>query len=200
MGSYVSIGFVYTNNSVDNIINKLSTLINFFNSKGGKIQNAKVSEDREGNNWIEFNLINNLNFINAVQLLSQYYYGQIDVVTTLFDLKDLELSISIEKNDKEDYFGFIINIPEYLFSINSSSRNVNLYTERFIDLMREYYRLSPYNYAFCDNEAEIIHSPILFENLNKSIYSISIIADKHNNLNVIKSNWNLDGMTVREYF
>ncbi|BCN29440.1 Imm64 family immunity protein [Anaeromicropila herbilytica] len=194
MGSYISVGFIYDKISIDNIKNKMKSLIDFIVSKKGEIKRAKICKDIYGDEWIEYELNDNTQIDNMLVLLAEHYFGQIEIETNLFDLMNLDITVHVEK--EEGYFGFILDISESAF-YKDSLNMVNSYTDKFIDLMKKFYKCSAYNYAFCDNEAEIKYSPLAFRNLNKRVYSLAILPVHNNNLRVIKSEWNIDGITNR---
>ncbi|MBB6401912.1 hypothetical protein HNP92_001217 [Methanococcus maripaludis] len=79
---------------------------------------------------------------------------------------------------------------------NHSKEEIEEVTNVLISKIIEIYNYSKYSYAFCDQEAEISDFPLNFEKLRDN-YSILIIPDQSFKFNILKSNWNIDGMTAR---
>ncbi|MDD3172673.1 MAG: Imm64 family immunity protein [Herbinix sp.] len=196
MGSYITIGFIYNKFSMNNIKNQMERVVEYIVSSVGIIKKAKVSKDMDGEEWIEYDSINNSQIDTLFTSLAEHYYGQIEMETNLFDLKNLTIIMRVVKEENDDYFGLLLDVDENAFITNT----VNVYTEKILNLITEFYNYSVYDYAFCDNEAEIKYSPKEFINLKESVYSLAILPvcnDISNKLRVIKSKWNIDGLTSR---
>ena len=200
MGSFISIGFIYQVFSIQTIENEIKKLLKYIVDTDGSLKKMKVSKDIDGEEWNEYDSLMNLQGDSIYAILAKNYYGQIEVNSNIFGCKNITIIIRIEKEEDEDYFGFLLDIDEEeLINTNSASEISNI-TEKIIDFITRFYNYSAYDYAFCDNEAEIKYSPIHFKKVERSIYSITVIPildGNSNRLNVIRSNWNIDGLTSR---
>ena len=190
MGSRISIGLVYECN---NMIESLEKLIKLLISDNGYIKGFKVSKDEEGNKWIE-------NFDTTTSISDEVYscltlgfYGQINLVSDIINLKHKDIVLNIERHS--DYYGFLIDIEESSLIdedsiIDIATSIINLISDNFMNLR--------YDYAFCDNEAEIEYSLQEILSNNNDIYCLLFIPNfVENKIEVKKSNWLLDGLTKR---
>lgn len=202
MGSFISIGFIYEGCSIQTIKKEIEKLVNYISSIGGSLKKMKVSKDVDGEEWLEYDSLINLQLDSIYTILAENYYAQLEVNSNLFEHKNLVITIRIEKDEDNDYFGFLLDMNEKEIIKGNSVNEINNITERIIDFIIKFYNYSNYNYAICDNEAEIEYSPKDFYKIESSIYSITVIPvfdckSNSNKFNVIKSNWNIDGLTSR---
>ncbi|NFP49524.1 hypothetical protein FDF58_07570 [Clostridium argentinense] len=200
MGSSISIGFVYGEFSIQAIENEIKRLVKYFVTTDGSLKKMKVSKDIDGEEWLEYDSLINLKVDSIYTTLAENYYGQVEVNSSLFGHKNLTTTIRIEKEEDEGYFGFLLDIDEEELIKTNLASEINSVTEKIVDFITGFYSYSAYDYAFCDNEAEIQYSPRHFKKIESSIYSISVIPTldgNSNSLNIVRSNWNIDGLTSR---
>lgn len=200
MGSNISIGFIYERFTQERIVKELGNIIKYLFVHDIRITKMKVSKDIDGEDWIEYDSINTFQLDSVFSMLAEYYYGQLEVSSNVLGCNNLAITIRVEKEAEKDYFGFLLDISEEELIKFNSIDEINKVTERIIDFIIDIHSCSGYDYAICDNEAEIQYSPAEFGNLAKAIYSIAIIPSITNNSNVlkvIKSSWNIDGLTSR---
>ena len=161
----------------------------------------KISKDIDGEEWIEYDSLVGIKTDDICNILAENYYGQVEIKSNLLRHKNLMITIRVEKEENEEYFGFLLDISEEALIKTNSVSEMNNITDEIEEFIQEFYKHSPYEYAFCDNEAEIQYSPIEFKKIKKSIYSIVAIPFLESNsskVNIIRSNWNIDGLTSRE--
>jgi len=200
MGSFISIGFIYGKFSIQAIENEIKKLVKYVVNTDGRLKKMKVSKDIDGEEWLEYDSLINLQMDSIYTTLSENYYAQMEVNSSLFGCENITITIHIEKEEDEDYFGFLLDIDEEELIKTNPVSEINSITEKIVDFIAGFYNYSAYDYAFCDNEAEIQYSPRDFKKIESSIYSIAVIPildGNSNRLNVIRSNWNIDGLTSR---
>ncbi|WP_184230525.1 Imm64 family immunity protein [Methanococcus maripaludis] len=163
-----------------------------FLNKAGTLKNIKYSEDSAGNVWNELNFVDSSK--ECYETLSNGYYGELTINSKRILNNDIDCTIRLEKQDQ--FFGFLIDISEEDILKNHSKEEIEEVTNVLISKIIEIYNYSKYSYAFCDQEAEISDFPLNFEKLRDN-YSILIIPDQSFKFNILKSNWNIDGMTAR---
>ena len=131
--------------------------------------------------------------------LAKSFFGQVHIVCNFLGLNDLDAVIRIEKEN--DHFGFLLDIVDTELLEPNHSENIEAVTAKIVEFMTDVYRFSKYNYAFCDHEAEIQYTPEKFKEIQTDKYSIVVAPSTDGQgrtlLNVMKSNWNIDGLTVR---
>lgn len=197
MGSYIGIGLVYNNTDIE-LEKELRNVVNYLISQNGSIKSIKFSKDEDGNEWVEEIPGNNLDKENFYSLLANGYFGQLQVKCNILSIQNLNIDIRIEKSDK-NYFGLLLDIDEHELIGARSGENIYRTTEKIIGFLNDLYKISVFGYALCDNEAEIQYSPLEFQSLNEKVYSIVALPDIEDKkkLNIIKSNWHIDGLTTR---
>lgn len=198
MGSYISIGLIYGNLEIIYLKNKLENLLNYLIDESFNIESMKVCKDTDGEEWIEYNSIKKDQISKLYDLLGKYYYGQLRLKCNVLGLENVEVTIRIEK--EEDYFGFLLDLSEAELIKLGSQEELNNLTEKIINFITDMYKSLEFDYAFCDNEAEIKYSPAEFKELKNDIYSIVVIPllDKYEqSFDIIKSNWHIDGLSIR---
>lgn len=197
MGSYIGIGLVY-NISESGLEKELRNLVNYLICREAIIESIKFSKDEDGNEWVEESLKNNIDIENFYSLLANGFFGQLHVVCNILNIQNLNVYIRIEKVDK-DYFGLLLDINEEELIGENSVENINRVTNRIIGLLNDLFEVSVFDYAFCDNEAEIQYSPIEFQSLNEKVYSIVALSttEDKKKLKIIKSDWHIDGLSTR---
>lgn len=197
MGSYIGIGLVY-NISENRLEKELRSLVNYLICREGSIESIRFSKDEDGNEWVEERLKNNIDIEELYLPLVNGYFGQLHIVCNILNMQKLNVYLRIDKVDK-NYFGLLLDISEEELIGKSSIENINKVTDRIVRLLKELYEFSSFNYAFCDNEAEIQYSPIEFQSLNEKVYSIAALptTEDRKKLKIIKSGWHIDGLTTR---
>ncbi|AKB28469.1 hypothetical protein MSSIT_1750 [Methanosarcina siciliae T4/M] len=210
MGSYISIGLTYgivqrfanlvyddiTNNKIEK---ELKKLIEYFLDFDGIIKNIKYSEDLEGEHWKEVNSPSPFFPRDCYKSFSRGFYGEVAVHADILKSGGVDLIMRLEK--QFEFFGFLLDIKEEDLLETHSKEEIGYMTEELIDTMMSIYKYSKYDYTFCDQEAEFKYSLSSLKKLKEDVYSIVIIPDSDNNsFTVIKSDWNIDGLTGREKY
>lgn len=198
MGSYIGIVLVYNNSSQNKIECELRTVIRYLIFHEGNITNTKYSKDKDGIKWVEDSFTNGLEIEKVSSLLSKNYFGQLNVICNILNMKKLNICVTMKNTDK-NYFGILLDIAEDDLMGVISNENIDIITERIIYLLKDLYEVSDFDYAFCDNEAEILYSPSEFQSLNEKVYSVVAlpIIKGEKKIVIVKSNWNIDGLTTR---
>lgn len=195
MGSYISIGFVYEKKKKEKIAECLEKLIDFINLKNENIERIKYCEDDFGEIEYEVNLKDIIYHKNEVlKKIVEYYYGEIEFYVNIFGIEKLKMVLKIEK--EEEFYGIVLEVEESDIISQYTVDNINSITEKIIDFMVNIYPYLNYDYVVCDNELELKYSPKIMRNMKELKYSILVIYDSK--LKIIKSNWNIDGLTERK--
>lgn len=195
MGSYISIGFVFEQLDEFFITNSFRNITNYF-IKNGKIKAVKMSKDIDGNEWIEQN--HNIQIEDLYLDLVRNYYSKLSLECSILGIRSLNVILRLEK--EEDFWGIVLDICESELIKLNSNNDISKITDEIINLMRDIYNVVKYDYSFCDNEAEFRYSPKEFKSLHDNKYSIAILPVVNNSvleMNIIKSGWNIDGLTLR---
>ncbi|MFJ7362601.1 Imm64 family immunity protein [Peribacillus frigoritolerans] len=189
MTNILSLGIVYEN-SFDKS-EELQSIIQYFLNLKSDIVGIKVSMDEDGENWLESER-NEKNFILDYTFLTEKYFGEILIqLNEFWSLNGLSLTLRIVKEN--DFFGYLLDFEmEQLLNRYS----LDLINELIIDLVKDIYSVTKFNYAFCDHDSEIKYSPSQYEDLVEA-YSILILPREKNGFDVIKNNWQIDGITSR---
>lgn len=197
MGSSTNIGFVYGSNSRSLAETELSSLIQYFISNNGSVLSQKYCKDIDGDGWVESNEVAYLSLKDTSSQLVNNYYGQLKIKCNLLGKKGLTIDVLFKKLSQTSY-GILLDIAdEQLFnSVNS----LDAITDEIIELMRRIYSISHFDYAFCDNEAQIEYSLSDLIALGNPVYSVIAILKGANqsNLQIVKSSWHIDGLTPRK--
>jgi hypothetical protein len=199
MGSYITTGLVFSGSDVDVIKSKLKVLIMYLAGGSGCYKFVKASKDADGNDWVELKFEELNDIQEGYRFASEGYFGQIDLTTRLFKSDEISASIRVEK--ESDYFGLLVDIAEDDLLKSNESEVLNAADELMTKVMCELHNVLKYDYAFCDNEAELQFSPNEFQSLNEDVYSITVMtsnSELENIANVFKSHWYLNGLTSRE--
>ncbi|WP_285766918.1 Imm64 family immunity protein [Peribacillus sp. SI8-4] len=189
MTNILSLGIVYEN-SFDKS-EELQSIIQYFLNLKSDIVGIKVSMDEDGENWLESER-NGKNFILDYTLLTEKYFGEILIqLNDFWSLNGLSLTLRIVKEN--DFFGYLLDFEmEQLLNRYS----LDLINELIIDLVKDIYSVTKFNYAFCDHDSEIEYSPSQYKDIVEA-YSILILPRAKNGFDVIKNNWQIDGITSR---
>lgn len=199
MGSYITTGIIFDGIETTSIKRKITDLIIYLSNRSECYKSVKASKDIEGNEWIEFKFEELDNVREAYEFVSEGYFGQIDLMTSRFTSNEILVSVRVEK--EVDYFGILLDIAEDDFLKSSESVILNAKDNLIIKFLEELYEVLEFKYAFCDNEAEIKFSPNEIQHLNREVYSILLIPSDsklNGKINVVKSNWYLNGLTSRD--
>lgn len=184
MGGLINVGLGYNCGS-RSISSELLLLHNGLQKYECLISRLTYSEEIDGESWIE---IDNPETLGE---LSDYYYVEIQVKINAFERTELSTLIKIEKF--EDYFGFLLSFQEDVLLPSYNLEIIDTVTNQITELVNTIYKVTKFNYAFCDHEAEFQFSPAEFK---PEKYSISYLpAD--GTLRVEKSNWHINGLTER---
>ncbi|MCK1985797.1 MULTISPECIES: Imm64 family immunity protein [Peribacillus] len=189
MTNILSLGIVY-DNSFDKS-EELQSIIQYFLNLKSDILGIKVSMDEDGENWLESER-NEKNFILDYTLLTEKYFGEIQMqLNDFWSLNGLSLTLRIVKEN--EFFGYSLDFEmEQLLNRYS----LDLINELIIDLVKDIYSVTKFIYAFCDHDSEIEYSPSQYKDLVEA-YSILILPREKNGFDVIKNNWQIDGITSR---
>ncbi|MFJ7755275.1 Imm64 family immunity protein [Peribacillus muralis] len=191
MTNILSLGIVYEN-SFDKS-EELQSIIQYFLNLKSDIVGIKVSMDEDGENWLESER-NGKNFILDYTLLTEKYFGEILIqLNDFWSLNGLSLMLTLRIVKENDFFGYLLDFEmEQLLNRYS----LDLINELIIDLVKDIYSVTKFNYAFCDHDSEIEYSPSQYKDLVEA-YSILILPRAKNGFDVIKNNWQIDGITSR---
>ena len=95
--------------------------------------------------------------------------------------------------------GFLFEIPEEeLLNEDYSSEHFNKLTNSIASRIIELWDDMGFNYAFCDNEADIEYQLSEIEQSEEPIYSMLLVKDNRNHPIIKLSSWCIDGLTQRE--
>lgn len=195
MGSYIGIGLVYNGSSIEKMKREIAAVINYFVLRDGQLNRAKYSKDEQGSCWIEDNT-QDTKFLND---FAKGFFGEIHLTSNILGKRNLEIILRLEKSN-EDYFGLLLDISEQQFLDQESLEYIENITEKIIQLLKNIYEISRYDYAICDNEAEIKYAPSTFLLFKDPVYSVALIPfleDAKMKFKVIRSSWAIDGLTNR---
>ncbi len=191
MSSYVSIGFVFEKDQ--NIKSLLSKFLDFLITKG-EFKKIAYSEDENGDKWNE-KVINDYSAYMVASLMVDNYFGRTNITAAIFNDEQINLDVSIYKFPQGD-FGFLIEITLEQLSKHEKKEELEKSTYRIINFCKTLFSMIEYRYAYCDQEVPIEYTWDEFNQLDKCVYSISIIP--HNNAIDIKlAAWDIDGLTNR---
>ena len=150
--------------------------------------------DIDGEEWIEEREVKE----HQLGMLTQYFYGQLNLTSSFIKDKSLNITIHIEK--EPSYFGFLLDVSEADIISTDGIKEIEDITDIILNFIIDIHNVSAYDYAFCDNEVSIEYSPEEFASIKNNIYSIAVIASniqQLGKLDVKKSDWNIDGLTKR---
>ncbi|MGX9807833.1 Imm64 family immunity protein [Exiguobacterium acetylicum] len=139
--------------------------------------------DTDGANWIE----QDGQVKDWRPLLSHHYGNALLVLPEYHGLTKLPVRMTIEK--EQDCFGFLFGFQEE----NLSSWSLDQQETIFMEDMRKFSDRSNALYAFCDFDAEIEHSIIEREHINRE-YAIVYWSKQQV---FLKNAWKIDGLTNR---
>lgn len=191
-GGFINIYLVYEKDLL--IEKELLTLISSINNKYPII--LKYSEDELGENWInkkvEYNQLKEL-LIN----LNDYYYLEIDIKNSFFNIEVDNYSINLFKN--KEYNALRISIPsDKLFDNKDKQRDPIVLSDEIIKIMTNIYKNIKYSYAVCGHEIEVDYSLSEFKKQIEAGYweynSICILPDI-NKLKIYKGQYGIDGIS-----
>ena len=165
MGSYITTGFVFNGTDVNIVNRKLKAIIMYLSNGSERYKFVKASKDTDGNNWLKLEFEELTDIQEGYRLASKGFFGQIDLVTGLFTSNEIFVSVRVEK--EADYFGLLVDIAEKDLIKSNDYAVLNAADDLMINFMSELYKVLKYNYAFCDNEAELQFSPNEFKNITK---------------------------------
>lgn len=192
MGAKISIGWVSTNNDLNNEYN---ILINNLKLLGVNIDCVKFSSDNSGFHWNgveDYSTYSNKNFLST---LRELHFLEIPISNFPFGKLTIEAVIKLKVTNK--YFGYLLEMEED--SIISSYKINELETAE--DIIIQYLKLIFKNfnvdYAFSDQEAEVEFSPEEFIQLQRPYYAIEAKHDHDGNVKITKANWYINGLTQR---
>jgi len=196
MGSSTGIGFLYSVG--DKAIFQFIEIINLILSNNGKVISLKYCKDPDGDEWVEEKAILQTLTKNILYQLVGNYYGQVNVVCDLLSEKNLKIDIYFKKLDSKN-LGVLLNISDEQLFESGINERIDSVTETIINLIRQIYDITNFDYAFCDNEATIEYSLDELKAIENPIYSILALPNKRDKkeLQIIKSNWHIDGLTLR---
>lgn len=188
MGSYITVGMVYTFN--EHFINEVSTVIQLLSVSEQEIQ-YRYSKDEFGELWLE-------------KKSKLYEFIKDTVLQELIDSYNQEVILNIQVSSLEygnvvlriikesEYFGIQLDIEEELIK----GTGYDVFEKEIVKLLEEIYLKSSYDYAFCEHEGEIDKPLNEIQSNMINQYSL-LILEVEGSLSVIKGDWLLDGVTNR---
>lgn len=200
-GSLTYIGLVYEK-KYETFRRILQSIFNILNVT--KIDGIRFSFDSE--NWTSADS----GLIFNETLLKDLYNSEMFDIEAEIDIKDNKslLTVSKEVLDSEQaiMLGFYDNCMFKSFAgergLDAESDYLNalkIYTDFCIDLVKKICSVvNEIEYAFCDNDAMLEYRFKDIQNGKSKEYSLVFIPEKGGNLKILKSNWEIDGMTKRK--
>jgi len=196
MGSSTGIGFVY--GIGENAVFQFDKIMDLLLLNNGAIDYLKYCRDTNGDEWVEKKVVTQVLSENTLHQLVNNYYGQIKIKCDILSKEDLIIDIYFKKLDSKNYGMLLCISDEQLFESNVNER-VDLVTESIVNLIRQIYDVSIFDYAFCDNEVMIEYSLDELQSIRNPVYSILALPNEEDKtkLQILKSDWNIDGLTPR---
>ncbi|MFB7817190.1 Imm64 family immunity protein [Paenibacillus chitinolyticus] len=187
MGSYINVGLVFDKLCTD----KLKKIIKYLINKNGVLKFGDYSKDKEGDEWVNINF----NDKTYVSELCSNYYGKLIIVP---DIKEPlnSANVILEIIKKENVQGVILSFHEEDVLKSYNEIELITVTDAFIHIIEDLYELVEFDYAVCDNDAEIIYTKELIHNFKKE-YSITFIPDESKKLHEFRTDWHINGLTQR---
>lgn len=202
MSNFLGIGFVYNYEKKYSVKYILKDMIKLLVKYDGYVKNIKYSNDKKGSKWVEVSdniLIDSKNYDKYIEGLVKGYFGEILVYCKFLSRKDVPVYIRLHKEN--DFFEILLDIEEK--NVVDADKNVIHKTDEIIMFINEVYKQTLFEYSFCDNNCSVEYSLNELNELNKlnelrgSVYSLVCVPQNDNKLKIIKSNWEIDGITER---
>ena len=191
MSSFISIGFVFDKHQSITVL--FSKFIEFLIARG-VLNKISYSIDENGDNWNE-KIIKGYSSYEVTSLMVNNYFGKANITAAILDDKKINFDISISKLQQED-FGFLIEIDiDQLFKVGNREELKNC-SSMIITFCETLFNKMDFCYAFCDHEVGIEYTWNEFSQLDKCIYSISIIPQNEKFV-IDLASWEIDGLTSR---
>ncbi|OBY76464.1 hypothetical protein BBG47_26980 [Paenibacillus sp. KS1] len=189
MGASINVGLIYCN-ELDVFSKRLYSIMDFLVSSQGEILSMKYALDEDALNWVETGTCRSVDS-NLINELLQNYFAEISINTGSLFVNSKNICISVEKNEGH-HSGVIISFQESEIIVDYSIEELDSATDFMVDFIKQVYQIAPFDFAFCDHEAEIIY-PLNGVEYSIMIYPTSVASD----ILVEKSNWHLNGLTKR---
>lgn len=193
MGSNVGIGFVYSFKKAEIELNHIIEYLLFNN---GEVIRYKFCKDENGTSWITAKEIGDLSSKELSEKIVGNYFGEIEISCKLFNRSIEKITLSVTVIDKEN-FGILVDIPEG--ELIREKGEVVCIERNIISFIKNIYKTSNYDYAFCDNEARIEYSLPEIERLESCPNSITVTPSAvSGGFKTSLTNWAIDGLTRRK--
>ncbi|KAB1438065.1 Imm64 family immunity protein [Candidatus Galacturonibacter soehngenii] len=196
MGSFISIGIVYTDKNIIKMGDDLVDIIKYLSPFCNKIV-VNYPDDDICENWEEKSFVGEEGFEKAFSILNDKKFSTGKIYCKIQN-KDYNVLVSIK--GKNDLFrGILFEIPEEeLFLEKFSSDILDIITDKIANSIIELWNNTEFNYAFCDSEADIEYSLCEVRASEKPIYSMLLLKNEFNQPIVRLGSWCIDGLTPRK--
>lgn len=187
MSSYISIGFV-ANDNEELFVEKCKKIMEVNNKNIGQII-FKYPTDETCNKWN----VSNEQVKNIDKMLKQCFTNELAEIIVDYRINEQifkGILIKIRKKIGE-YTGILFEISEDCFPLKEK---INSIENEIIAILRDLLNIG-FEYAYCDNEADIEYS-IKEVMGQKNRYSI-LVTRENNNIVTKLASWKIDGLTSR---
>lgn len=198
MGSRICIGLAYGGSSEIRMAVKLGRLIEYLIASGAHVKRFRVSRDSEGSEWIKRDLSDDQGIESFYEVLVRGYYGEADLAGAVLGYNDIAVTVRVVKG--KGYFGFLLDLDEEDLLKSHSQEELDRVTAGIVDWVKGLYPIANFDYAFCDEEAELQYPPEAFRTLGAHKYSVAILPAERGDagsLSVLMNSWCIDGLTPR---
>lgn len=186
MGSYINIGLISKKNRND-FINQCIKLIKSFHEFNAI--SIKFPKDNKYSIWVEDDMRE-----YTLDIAMKYCYNcDMTEILCNFELEKyyLENVLVRIRHIQEGVLGILFEIPEE----NNIFQNIDDAEVAIVSFLEKIERLG-FEYAFCDNEANI---PIRIEQINLD-EEYAIFVNYNPNIEVIFATWKIDGLSKRHVY
>lgn len=185
-GSFIGVGLVYYKSDIKKILMCMKHILSHYLSEK---YNIKTYFEKENLNK-EYN-VESIEKINFKKVLSADYF------TIYFDsvCNDKTISLIMSKDNMDNFLSVQVDInEESLYNCIPRTKCLDYFEKMIIDL----YKISPFCYAYCDNEATFEYTLSEFKTFGMNSYSIAFLPKTMNEMKIIRQKWNLDGYSERD--
>lgn len=195
MGSYISVGIVYSDDNICKINNDLLPIVkNLLRFCDNIFVNYPKDDCYE--NWEEKLFKGEKELVEAFTILSKKTMSSGKICCKIHN-NDYNIIVSL-RGEKDLIKGVLFEIPEKeLLQDDFSSRNLNDITNNIVSELIELWENTEYSYAFCDSEVDIEYQLFEIKQSKEPIYSVLILKDNLNHPVIKLSPWCIDGITRR---
>lgn len=194
MGSYISIGMVYSEN-----VNELHKDIEYLIKNNLQLSNEIIVNyplDESCEKWESKNFEGD-EFTDAFLILETFRYST-GKLRFKINGNIVNIIVSIRRNNR-NIQGILFEVPEEdLMKNDYSLKNLNSVTDKIVNILINLLSKIKFDYAFCDNEVDIEYSLDEIEQKKEPVYSVIIKRNTLNEPIIQLSSWNIDGITSRK--